>query len=166
MPQPTQPLDIMRTIRLEADRHGVARPVALAFAWVESRFNPSLQGDLNWHLKDGGALYRRLVRDAPRFSMNPARTQPELWHSYGLFQLLAPYHLEPREHPHVLLDARVNARRGIATIAKLLSRTSGDPRRARMAYVGGGMDGQLLSVEQRQLVVARLDVALDRFREG
>lgn len=166
MTQPTKPLDIMRTIRLEADRHGVPRTVALAFAWVESRFDPTLQGDLDWHLKQNGALYRRLVRDAPRFAFNPARLIPEVWHSYGLFQLLAPYHTEPREHPHALLDPRTNTQRGMKAIATLLQRAKKDPRRARLAYVGGGLDGQLLSVEQKQLVIDRLDVALDRFREG
>lgn len=165
-PTRTAAAAVADTIRLAADRHRVPRAVALAFSWAESRHQPTLEGDLGWHELDGGARYRRLVLDAPKFATNPARLTPELWHSYGLFQLLAPYHAEPAEDPRVLLDAAINADRGCRTIARQLARAGGDVDRARLAYVGAGIDGQRIGAAHRLLVLSRLRAALARWKDG
>lgn len=158
--------DITETIRRAADRHRVPRAVALAFSWVESRHDPAREGDLDWHLRRGGELYRRKVLDAPRLTYNPARSRPELWHSYGLFQLLAVYHVEPREDPRALLDPSTNADRGCAVIARMLARTEGDVHAARLGYIGAGYDGAGVGAAHRVLVRSRLNAALERWRSG
>lgn len=166
MPQPSHTPGIIQTIRIEADRAGVPRQIALAFAWVESKFEPTLQGDLKWHEKQQGALYKRFVLGNMQLVANPARDIPAVWHSYGLYQLLAPFHVLPSEHPRALLDPRVNAERGIAYIAKLLAKAHNNVHSARFAYVGGGYDGRLLGEEQRKLVTTRIDLAMTRFQDG
>lgn len=148
---------IVRVIREAADRHQVPRQVALAFAWCESRLNPNAQGDLDWHEKRGGSLYQSMVRDAAKFEHNPARYEPAAWHSYGLFQLLAPYHVKPSEHPRVLLNPAINADRGCAEIRRLLTKARGDVRSARLAYVGCGYGGTLCAA----LVVAQYEKKLN-----
>lgn len=153
----------MQLIREAADRHGVSRRIALAFAWCESRFNPAAEGDLVWHERHAGALYRKHVLHNPRLQSNPARLEPEVWHSYGLFQLLAPYHVLPLEHPRVLLDPVINADRGTAAIATHLERANGEVLAARFSYVGGGVAGSLLSPPQRQIVRESLQRALEQF---
>lgn len=150
-------------LREAADRHGVERRVVLAFAWIESRWNPSAEGDLIWHERSGGALYRRHVLNNARLARNPARLEPDVWHSYGLLQLLAPYYVEPTEHPRVLLDPVINADRGAGAIARLLARAHGDVLAARYLYVGGGIGGSLLAPAQRFLVREALQEALVRF---
>ena len=154
---------IVRTIRAAADRHKVPRQVALAFAYCESRLNPAAEGDLEWHLKRGGSMYLSLVRDSPKFASNPARDVPEAWHSYGLFQLLAPYHAKPMEHPRVLLNPAVNADRGCAFIRQLLTKARGDVFRARLAYVGCGPTGSLCAELVVKQYNARLQDALNRY---
>lgn len=165
--QPSKPkaddAAIVRTIREAADRHGVPRQVALAFAYLESRLNPAAQGDLEWHEKRGGSLYQSLVRDAAKFEQNPARNDPEAWHSYGLFQLLAPYHVKPLEHPRVLLNPAVNADRGCAEIRRLLTRARGDVRSARLAYVGCGFGGTLCAALVVDGYTKKLAEALERY---
>lgn len=144
-----------------AVKHGVPVPVALAFAWLESRFNPTAEGDLQWAFKRPDK-YRELVLNAARFKDNPWRTDADRWHSYGLFQLLAPYHSLADEDPRKLLDPEVNAERGIKTIANLLKKHDGDPVRARLAFAGAlnlGPDTQLA-------LTKRLHDALERFQEG
>lgn len=123
--------DVMRAlIRVEARRQGVPEHVALAFARVESNFDPLAKGDLEWH-KDRARYERVVPYSSPFFD------QPKLWHSYGLYQLLAPYHLSDwTEDPRVLYDARTNAQRGIATIKRLLTRYAGSVDKARLAYTG------------------------------
>lgn len=156
--------DEVRTIiREAADRHAIRRRIALAFAWVESRHDPTLEGDIGWHLRKSGALYHRHVLGNADLACNPARDQPDQWHSYGLFQLLAPYHVRPLEHPRRLLDPHVNADRGCEAIAHLLLRTSGDVQRARFGYIGGGLDGERISAGHRILTSTRLSLALSRF---
>lgn len=127
-------------IRSIASAAGLPAAVALATAEVEGNFNPRAQGDLKWHEKKGGELYRKNVRDNPRFADNPARLQPELWHSYGAFQLLAPYHLEPNEHPHVLLDPTINAQRGVRMLARLFKHYNGDVAKVRVHYGAGSQN--------------------------
>lgn len=163
-----QPQNDERTIaiiREAADRWSVPRQYALAFAWLESRLDPSAEGDIGWHLR--GDRYTRLVLGNDLLSSNPGRDTPECWHSYGLFQLLACYHVHPHEHPTILLDPKINADRGCAELARLLRRTHGDILRARYAYVGAGINGQHVSEDARKLIAHRLSEALKRYdQEG
>ncbi len=138
--QAKQPVDASRAkmialIRAEARKQGVPDPIALAFAEVESGFNPRAAGDLGWSEKRP-ALYRSLVLDNPKMAQNPARTDARAWHSYGLFQLLAPHHVRPAEHPEILYDPQVNAQRGIGYIKALLKKHGDDVTQARLAYAG------------------------------
>lgn len=161
---PSGPRDrVVQLIREAADRHGISRRVALSFAWCESRFNPAAEGDLIWHERHAGALYRKHVLHNPRLQSNPDRLTPEVWHSYGLFQLLAPYHVQPLERPAVLLDPVINADRGCAAIALHLAKAQGDVLAARFSYVGGGVAGSRLSPPQRQIVREQLQRALEQF---
>lgn len=116
-------------IRREARAQGVPEPVALATAWVESRMDPHAEGDLQWHTND-----KRFESTVPRD--NPHRWQRSLWHSYGLFQLLAPYHVKGAETPMVLLDPEINTQRGVAFLGRLLKRHAGDLDAVRLAYTG------------------------------
>lgn len=120
---------IRAMIRAEATKQGVPPEIALATARVESGFDPTREGDLQWHTKT--ARFDRVVSD-----QSPWKRQPELWHSYGLFQLLAPYHVEPNEDPRVLLDPRVNTERGVRTLKRLLLVHHGDTDRMRLYYTG------------------------------
>lgn len=131
MVRPPKPdfVRMRQLIRAEALRQGVPVDVALATARVESNFDSSAPGDLNWH------------KNAARFEANvpassPYRNQPELWHSYGLFQLLAPYHVKGDEDPRILFDPQVNAERGIAFLRRLLLAHHGDLNKVRLYYTG------------------------------
>lgn len=161
-PPPTES-DIAELIRAAADVHHVPRQVALSFAWLESRFNPRCEGDLGWHARKQGALYQKHVWDAQRLKCNPARAIAPLWHSYGLFQLMACYFVEPLEHPRVLLNPKVNADRGCKYIASLLERARGDVRAARLAYVGCGFGGELCRESVVDEVTEKLHRAMTRF---
>lgn len=154
---------IVQLVREAADRHGVPRRVALAFAWCESRLIPTAQGDLKWHERDGGRLYRERVQQNPRFRFNPARDQPERWHSYGLFQLLACYHVLPNERPERLLEPAVNAERGCAEIARLLMLARGDEKAARLKYIGCGFAGSNCAREVVADTLQKLERALRRY---
>lgn len=136
--------------------------IALAFAECESNFNPRAEGDLQWPYKRE-PLYRELVLENPRFRDNPWRADPTKWHSYGLFQLLAPYHVKSHEDPRRLLDPTTNAVRGCAYIARLLEQTKGDVYAARLAYIGCGPDGSRCSTEAVALARAKLRAALARY---
>ena len=137
--------------------------VALAFADLESALNPRAQGDLGWPTRKGGALYQEKVLDEPRLSQNPARGDRLAWHSYGLFQLLAAAHVLPLEHPNALLDPRINAARGCAFIGTLLKRSNGDVVKARLAYLGCGMDGARCSPEIVTQATTRLHAAIAKW---
>lgn len=139
---------------------GVPEEISLAFAWLESRLNPRAEGDLQWAFKRPDK-YRALVLDAPRFRDNEFRTDAQRWHSYGLFQLLAPYHIQPYEDPRILLDPRINAERGIKTIANLLEKHDGDPIRARLAFAGA----LNLGPETQALLTKRVREAIDRWAQ-
>lgn len=132
-PRKTDPpewLKMRQIIRGEAIRQGVPVELALATARVESSFNPNAEGDLNWHLNRA-----RFDKFVPR--ENPFRSQPQLWHSYGLFQLLAPYHVKGAESPLVLLDPKVNTERGVRVLRRLLYEHRGDPDLVRLHYTNG-----------------------------
>jgi hypothetical protein len=164
--EPTTPAaGIVPIIRASADRHGVPRKLALAFAWLESQLDPTKEGDLDWSDRKPDR-YRHLVKESKLYANNPARNDPSAWHSYGLFQLLAPYHCPPREHPRCLLDPELNAELGCKAIARLLVKAEGDILSARFAYVGAGFGGQLVGPDSRELIATRLKLALERFKEG
>jgi hypothetical protein len=148
---------VEQIIRAAAALHKVPAQVALAFAQVESALNPKAEGDLKWHEFDNGARYRALVLNNAKFATNPHRLTPQLWHSYGLFQLLAPYHCGPNEDPRVLLDPTVNADRGCKTIARLLKQTNGDIAAARLLYTGASRAADAKKAQ----IVASISRALD-----
>lgn len=160
-----KPVDpaILALIRAEADRQNVPRAVALAFAAVESAFNPQAEGDLNWPTKQGGALYREHVIETARLAHNPARSDPSVWHSYGLYQLLAAYHVPAHMHPRELLRPSLNAEIGIRYIATLLRQANGDVGKARLAYVGCGLDGKRCSEQTRATVLAAFAAAYEHW---
>jgi hypothetical protein len=165
--QRTQPHDnpaIVAIIRAAADRHGVPRQVALAFAWCESHLIASAEGDTSWHLRNDGALYRVKVLDNPRFRSNPARNIPHVWHSYGLYQLLACYHAQPDEDPRALLRPELNAERGVLEIGRLLHLARGDARAARLKYVGCGFSGSNCADAIATRYVDKLARAMERYR--
>ncbi len=162
-PSPPRPLtsaQVVALIRREAAAQGVPPAIALAFADIESRLNPNAEGDLNWHERDNGARYKKHVLANKRLAKNPARLEPQAWHSYGLFQLLAPWHVDADEHPRSLLDPSVNARKGVAAIKQALKQAKGDPYGARLAYVGCGVDGSACDAETARDVLEKLRKAL------
>lgn len=154
---------VVSLIRLECSRQGLRPDYALAFAEVESGFNPRQRGDLNWATRAGGALYRVRVLENPRLANNPARTDPSAWHSYGVFQLLAAYHVAPHEHPSVLYDAQTNVQRGVQAIRGLLERAQGDVYAARLAYVGCGFGGDKCEPQRVNEIRTRLSQALSHW---
>lgn len=137
---------------------GVPVNVALAFASLESNLNPDAEGDLQW-VELHPDRYQALVLDSARFADNPWRTDRSRWHSYGLFQLLAPHHALPMEDPRALLDAETNARRGLAYIKNLLKKNNGDVDKARLAFAGASK----LSGATQDMLVARLHRAMAQF---
>jgi hypothetical protein len=154
---------IASIIRTAADEARLSRRVALAFAWCESKHNPRAAGDLKWAEREGGLLYTKHVLKQARLDHNPDRLRPEVWHSYGLFQLLACYHVGDTESPIRLYEPGLNAKRGCAAIARLLVRSKGDVRSARLAYVGCGYEGGRCSPEVVKDVSGHLLHALERF---
>lgn len=147
-------------VRAEAERQGVDPALALAFAEVESNFNPSAAGDTAWAEKKPD-LYRSLVLDNPKMANNPARYDPRAWHSYGLFQLLAPHHAKPSEHPSVLYDPQLNAQRGVAYIKGLLRKHGDDAAQVRLAYAGA----LKASAAEQERVLGRFARAYQAWRE-
>jgi hypothetical protein len=163
MSRERQTSEIIAIILRAAERYRVPPDVALAFAWCESHFVPTAEGDLGWAGRDGGRRYQRNVLRSLRLKYNPAREDPDCWHSYGLFQLLACFHVGDNEHPSALLDPARNADLACKFIRGLLDRTRDDPEAARLLYVGLPLEGA--STEQdRQKVLANLRAALERFR--
>lgn len=151
MPQdePTSRSDIRALITLESKRVGLEPAIALATARAESNFKADAEGDLGWHKRPD-----RFDRVVPRD--NPYRNQRELWHSYGVFQLLAPYHVMDGEHPRVLLDPQVNVKRGVAFLRRLSLRHNGDPDAIRLAYTGASR----LSPDVQRPILAKWHRAL------
>jgi hypothetical protein len=146
-------------IRQRAALSGVPVAVALAFAEVESNFNANAEGDRDWAHKHP-EKYRQYVLEPERFQSNPARFDPSAWHSYGVFQLLAPHHIEANEHPRVLLDPTTNIDRGLRAIANALRRAGGDPMAARLLYKGCGLDGSRCDAQTVRVTKARFARAL------
>lgn len=158
MKESVQQLQMKALITRIARAWGVPVQVALAFAWLESRFDPRADGDEQWAQKRP-EKYRELVLDAPRFADNPWRTDAARWHSYGLFQLLAPYHTLPTEDPWALYDPEINAERAMKTLANLLARHDGDPIKARLDFAGASK----LGPETQAMLSKRMRDALVRF---
>lgn len=144
-----------------AKKHNVPLKYALAFAWLESRFNPRAKGDLKWHQWDDGARYKKFVLNNPTFANNPFRNTPEVWHSYGLFQLLAPHFLLGHENPAILFYPEINADRGVKKIANSLKTAKGDIGEARVIYAGASKLSQATKDELKR----RLTEALALFKD-
>ena len=130
--------DVLALITREAAAVGLDPRVAIAFAERESGLDPNAMGDAGWATKNQGDNYRRHVLANPRLASNPWRNVPSLWHSYGLFQLLAPFYVHEHEHPHVLLDPLLNTQRGVRAVRSALDKSGGNLYEARRRYVGCG----------------------------
>jgi hypothetical protein len=152
--------EIRSLIEREANAQGVPPSVALAFAEVESGFNPRAFGDRDWPTRHP----KQWQEVRARMPDNPAVNDPAAWGSYGLFGLLAAYHVTPHEHPHVLWNPIANTQRGVTAIKRALQRANGDVRSARLLYVGCGLDGSLCSARYAAGVIARLQNAAHRWR--
>ena len=158
-PEPTS--EVRAIIEREAWRRRVHPRAALLFAELESGFNPHAYGASDWastHPDEWHALRRRMP-------CNLAIDDPTAWGRYGLFGLLAAYHVYPDEHPRVLSDPAVNAARGIPLLKRTLDSAGGDVRSARRFYVGCGLDGSLCSAERLAELDARLTAAARRWLE-
>jgi hypothetical protein len=154
------PPEIRALIEHQAIAQGVLPEIALVFAELESDFNPNAYGDRDWAFTHPGEW----LATQQRLPDNPAINDPSAWGSYGLFGLLAAYHVQPREHPHVLWDPEWNAQRGVAAVKHALNRAAGDVRGARLLYVGCGLDGSRCSLKYRQRTEALLRNAARRWR--
>lgn len=151
---------VVTLIERQAKAQGVPPTLALAFADIESRLNPDAEGDITWHEREDGARYRKHVLGNKRLASNPALLEAPAWHSYGLFQLLAPWHVDADQHPRSLLNAEVNAQKGVAAIKRALKQAKGDPYGARLAYVGCGVDGSSCDAKTVRDVREKLRKAL------
>jgi hypothetical protein len=152
--------EIRALIEREANAQGVPPSVALAFAELESGFNPRAFGDRDWASRHP-TQWREVQARLPD---NSAISDGTIWGSYGLFGLLAAYHVGAREHPQALWDPTLNAQRGVSAIKHALRRAQGDVRAARLLYVGCGLDGSLCSASYADRVAARLQSAAQRWR--
>jgi len=152
---------VQKAIVAEANRQGVNPAVALLFADVESGFQAGAVGDKNWPYR--GDNWERFVLNNPRLQGNPYLMDRELWVSYGVYQLLAPFHLhyhDPMANPRSLLNLNTNVRVGVAKIKRLLSKY-GDPLAARMAYVCGSPSA--CSTSRAELIASRLESKAGRW---
>jgi hypothetical protein len=152
--------EIRMLIEREANAQGVPPSIALAFAELESGFNPRAFGDRDWPARHPKQWQE--VRD--RMPDNPAINYPTVWGSYGLFGLLAAHHVGSHEHPHGLWNPTVNTQRGVGALKHALKRASGDVRAARLLYVGCGLDGSLCSPTYVARVIARLQKVASHWR--
>ena len=149
---------MMQFIAAKAHNAGVPPELALAFAWLESRFDPAAKGDALWAEKYPDR-YKRFVLENPALSANPYKHDRALWHSYGLFQLLAPHFVHGSEHPHLLYNIDVNTDRALTFIKRLLRENGGDFVATRLAYAGASK----ASADTQQLLESRVRSALHRF---
>jgi soluble lytic murein transglycosylase-like protein len=156
-----QRAEMIALIREKARAAGLPEEVALATAEVESGFNPDARGDLQWHTRKGGELYRKNVLANPRLAANPARLQPERWVSFGLFQLLSPHFVEPHEAPEVLADPDLNAERGVRYLKRLYAKYQGDTDKVRVHYAAGNLN---VSDATRTTLLTRFRRALAKWR--
>lgn len=138
-------------ISREAQAVGLDPRVAVAFADRESGLDPYAQGDKRWPLKNDGEQYRRHVLENSRLSRNPYRLDPALWHAYGLFQLLAPFHVLEHEDPRALLDPLTNTQRGVRAVRSVLEKAQGNLYDARRRYVGCGPESACAASELQRI---------------
>jgi len=153
---------IRKVILAAAKKYGVPPRVALAFAWIESRFDTKAAGDKQWAEWDDGARYKKNVLENPALAKNPYRNTPAVWHSYGLFQLLAPYFVTGSESPNILYLPEINADRGVKKIANSLKATKGNVQEARILYAGAAN----LSAETKNNIAAKITAVLKLFPEN
>lgn len=146
-------------IAVSAKKYGVPLRVALAFAWLESRFNPKAKGDLNWAKWDNGSRYKKYVLNNPVFAKNPYRNTPEVWHSYGIFQLLAPHFVSGVENPAILYIPEINIDKGVKKIANSLKASKGNVAEARIIYAGASK----LSAQTKKELADKINKALTLF---
>jgi hypothetical protein len=164
LPASKNPMDakyapIRALITASARKHGVPPEIALAFAWLESKFDPNAKGDLTWHLWENGKRYQENVLQNPKFVNNPYKNQAELWHSYGLFQLLAPHFLSGNENPQILYDPEINTDRAMVKIANSLKKANGSVVHARLIYAGATK----LNSQTQALLANRINSAIKLF---
>ena len=144
----------------EAKRQGVPVRVALTFAWLESKFNEKAAGDLDW-AKNKPDKYKEFVLDNPNLRAHPLRNKKEVWHSYGLFQLLAPHVIKGTEDQASLYDARKNAQIGVGKLKALLKTHDGDVNKVRLAFAGA----LKLGMPVQKDIITRLGDAYAQFKE-
>lgn len=126
--------DLRAILDRAAQLAGVDARILYALAEVESGFNPLAEGDRDWPNRSDH--YKRFVLENKSLSTNPARNDPSAWHSYGLFQLLAPYHVTAKQHPKELLDPKLNAAKAALFVRRILGQTNGDLWAMRKRYIG------------------------------
>ena len=144
----------------EARAQGVAPRIPVTFAWLESRLNEKAAGDLEW-AKKRPEMYEKLVVNNPEFRTNPWRLKPEVWHSYGLFQLLSPYFVKGNENPSILYNPARNAALGVAKIKNLLKQHNGDVNKVRLAFAGA----LAMGVNVQKPILVHLGDAYSRFKD-
>lgn len=174
-PQPPAPPpiipkgEIQNLIVREAERQGVEPRIALTFVDLESRFTPSAVGDADWPhrvRKNGQTNHEKWVLNNPVFDNNPWRSDPDVWVSYGLFQLLSPHHLSkhnPNAHPAELLDPKTNAKIGIGIIKRMVNKYGEDWVKVRLGYGGTCMIPGRCSYETIERIVGRLDARTEKW---
>lgn len=140
-----------------AQKYGVPPIVALKYAWLESKFNPNAEGDKEWNK---GPMFEKVVTKNKKFAKNPYRNDPSVWHSYGLFQLLAPYFVKGEESPRVLFDPQINTERAMIKIATALKMAGGDDRKARIIYAGASKSSSAV----KDKILARYDSIAGEFK--
>jgi hypothetical protein len=157
---------VQKAIVAEARRQGVDPAVALLFADLETSFR-NVRGDSGWPFRrrsDGRTNWEALVRDSSTLADNPYRGRPELWVSYGPFQLLSPFTIasyNPMADPRVLDNVALNVRLGVAKIKRLSDKYGGDVERMRLAYVCGSPGA--CSSSRRQQILARMETKGERY---
>lgn len=144
----------------EAHAQGVPARIPVTFAWLESRFDERADGDKQWATKRPDQ-YQKLVVNNPNLADNPFRLVPEKWHSYGLFQLLAPYFIVGKDDPAILYDPGRNAMLGVAKIKNLLKIHKGDINKVRLAFAGALAMGPTV----QKPILVNLGDAYSRFKD-
>lgn len=150
--------DIQNIIVAEAKRQGLDPAVALLFADLETGIK-NTTGDDRWPYRvrnDGRTNWEATVRDESRYDTNPYKNNPDIWISYGPFQLLSPhtvYQFDRNADPRKLADVKLNTKLAVAKIIRLRELYKGDVSRMRHAYVCGSDTG---CPGSKDMIIARL----------